>query len=140
MSNKYTARWTISVPLNLAKDIDRLLPPRWRSRAFVAAIVHMINEHAAELPFPLSEEFDGVPASRLPKLKPTISCMPVGRNEHLRGVKVRRACNDRCPCDVLVDDCPCDTPQATHLHEGDHHPTCYECPGCGFRKLKLEGA
>lgn len=129
MSNKYTARWTISVPLRLAKDIDRLLPPRWRSRAFVAAIVHMINEHAAELPFPLSEEFDGVPASRLPKL-----------NAPHRDMKVRRACNDRCPCDVLVDDCPCDTPQVTHLHEGDHHPTCYECPGCGFRKLKLEGA
>lgn len=129
MSNKYTARWTISVPLRLAKDIDRLLPPRWRSRAFVAAIVHMINEHAAELPFPLSEEFDGVPASRLPKL-----------NAPPRGMKVRRACNDRCPCDVLVDDCPCDTPQVTHLHEGDHHPTCYECPGCGFLKQKLEGA
>jgi hypothetical protein len=129
MSNKYTARWTISVPLRLAKDIDRLLPPRWRSRAFVAAIVHMINEHAAELPFPLSEEFDGVPASRLPKL-----------NAPHRDMKVRRACNDRCPCDVLVDDCPCDTPQVTHLHEGDHHPTCYECPGCGFLKLKQEGA
>lgn len=129
MSNKYTARWTISVPLRLAKDIDRLLPPRWRSRAFVAAIVHMINEHAAELPFPLSEEFDGVPASRLPKL-----------NAPHRDMKVRRACNDRCPCDVLVDDCPCDTPQVTHLHEGDHHPTCYECSGCGFLKLKLEGA
>ena len=129
MSNKYTARWTISVPLHLAKDIDRLLPPRWRSRAFVAAIVHMINEHAEELPFPLSEEFDGAPASKLPKL-----------NAPLLGMKVRRACNDRCPCDVLVDDCPCDTPQATHLHEGEHNPTCYECPGCGFLKLKQEGA
>jgi hypothetical protein len=129
MSNKYTARWTISVPLRLAKDIDRLLPPRWRSRAFVAAIVHMINEHAAELPFPLSEEFDGVPASRLPKL-----------NAPHRDMKVRRACNDRCPCDVLVDDCPCDTPQVTHLHEGDHHPTCYVCSGSGFLKLKQEGA
>ena len=129
MSNKYTARWTISVPLRLAKDIDRLLPPRWRSRAFVAAIVHMINEHAAELPFPLSEEFDGVPASRLPKLNAP----------HL-GMKMRRACNDRCPCDVLVDDCPCDTPQVTHPHEGDHNPTCYKCPGCGFLKLKQEWA